>query len=231
MSMNRDDRMYVLGVREKQLEPDLIRLDFRTTRGSFQALYQPAVNPSKAVVFISGEEGGFEGPGLLYANLGKTLQDNNIASLRLNCRIPGNVAQCGVDTFLALQFLDEEYIKNIALVGWSLGGAVALNVAPFAKNVRAIAALSTQPVSDDCIRRLATKPLLLLHGELDKKNSLQVPRYIASQAVSPHRMIVYANADHNFEGVQDKLCVDLSKWLMRWLKRRSDGKNHIPQVA
>lgn len=231
MSMERDDRLYVLGVREKELEPGLIRLDFKTTRGSFQALYQPAENPSKAVVFISGEDGGFEGPGTLYSNLGKTLQGNNIASLRLNCRIPGNVAQCGVDTFLALQYLDDEFIKDIALVGWSVGGAVALNVAPFAKNVRAIAALSTQPVSDDCIRRLATKPLLLLHGDHDRKNSIQIPRYIASQAISPHRMIVYANADHNFEGVQEKLCVDLSKWLMRWLRRRSTSKTHVPPGA
>lgn len=209
-----DDKMYVIGVRETLLEPRLARLRFNTTRGSFEASYRTAPGLSKGVVLVAGVEGGLDGLGSLYPELARDLLARGIASIRLVAREPHDCRQCALDTLVALQYLDDEGIKDIAMVGWSSGGAVALSVGSCAKNVSAIAAVSPQAVSGGCIRRLKSKSVLLLHGGADPICPVKISHAIHDGALGPRRMIVYANAGHSLEEVGPQLFSDLRDWLI-----------------
>ena len=129
-----------------------------------------------------------------------------------------------MDTLVAIQYLDDEGIKDIALVGWSFGGAVALSVGSCAKNVSAIAAISTQAVSSGCIRRLGSRSVLLLHGGADSVCSVKIPRAIYDGVTGPRGMIVYAEAGHGLHEVRRELRCDLRDWLIGALSPLQDLK-------
>jgi dienelactone hydrolase len=216
--------MYVIGVTETPVEPRLARLRFNTTCGAFEAYYHSLPALSKAVILLGGAQGGFNGPGSLYPELARDLLEHGIATLRLGCRAPHEYRQCGIDTLVALQYLDDEGIKDIALVGWSFGGAVALSVGSCARNVSAIAAISTQAVSSGCIRRLGSRSVLLLHGGADSICSVKIPRAIHDGVTGPRGMIVYAEAGHSLKEVRRQLHCDLRDWLIGALCAQQDVK-------
>jgi len=228
MFRGRDDKMYVISVRETSVEPRLARLCFNTTRGSFEAFYHSAPMLSKGVVLIGGVEGNPDGPDSLYPELARDLLACGVVSIRLVYGEPHDCRQCGLDTLVALQYLDDEGIKEIAMVGWSSGGAVALSVGSLAKNVGAIAAMGTQAISNGCIRRLRSKSVLLLHGGSDTVCPVRIARAIHDGLLGPRRMIVYADAGHFLEEVRPRLLDDLRDWLMGVLGVELDSRCVAP---
>lgn len=217
MSSCREDQLYVIGINEKRIKPRFMRLDFRTTRGDFRAFYHTSPGLQHGVVFIGGSQAEVDGPASIYPDLARDLLSDGIASLMVSCRVPHDCAQCSIDTLLALQYMDDEALRDVALVGWSFSGAVALIAGSFARNVRGVAAISTFDVSQQCLRRLSSKPILLLHGESDRESSVNVPRWIYDQAAGPRSLIVYADAGHNLVEVKNQVNADLYRWIMQTL--------------
>ncbi|MHB9036037.1 MAG: alpha/beta hydrolase family protein [Armatimonadota bacterium] len=217
MATCRDTGIYVIGVREMPIAKDLTRLDFHTTRGDFQALFHARPALHKGVIMLGGYEGGFDGPGSVYSDLSEMLLDVGVASLRMDYRIPGDCVQCGVDTLLALQYLDDDAFHDVVLLGWSFGGAVAIAAGSLATTIRGVAAISTVEISDCCARRLRSKPLLLIHGESDLTAPVAWPRRVHSRAEGPHDLILYSGVGHDMQEVSDRLVRDLADWILRTL--------------
>lgn len=204
----------MIGIEEQRLDPDVTSLRFNTTRGAFQALFQAQPGIHKGVIMLGGYSGGFDGPANAFADLSRKLIDSGIASLRIDYRRAGDCVECGIDTLLALQYLDDDAIRDVILVGWSFGGAIAMGVGSLAKSIRGVAAVSTIEISDCCTRRLRSKPLLLIHGEADMTSPVAWPRRVYSLAEGPRDLILYSDVGHDMQNVQDRLISDLHNWIL-----------------
>lgn len=214
MRTNWDDGIYVIGVEEKPLEEDIKNLRFHTTRGDFEALLHTHSGSHKGVVMLGGYSGGFDGPGSIFSDLSQKLLDSGITSMRLNFRHPGDCVQCGIDTLLALQYLDDDAVHDVILLGWSFGGAVAITTGSLGKGIRGVAAISTIEVADCCAKRLRSKPLLLIHGESDLTSPIAWPKRVYSLAEGPRDLIVYSGIGHDMQSVGSRLVKDLSNWIL-----------------
>ncbi|MEN6355641.1 MAG: hypothetical protein ABFD83_01005 [Armatimonadota bacterium] len=214
-----DDGIYVIGVEERSLEEHLKSLTFHTTRGDFEALLHTCATSRKGVIMLGGYSGGFDGPGSVFADLSQKLFDSGITSLRLDYRHPGDCVQCGIDTLLALQYLDDDAIHNVVLLGWSFGGAVAITAGSLARGIRGVAAISTIEVADCCAKRLRSKPLLLIHGESDLTSPVAWPKRIYSLAEGPRDLIIYSGVGHDMQAVGGRLVKDLANWILHTLSQ------------
>ena len=223
MSVCREDQLYLIGVNQTCVRPNLRRLTFRTTRGDFNALAHFKKGVRQGAIELGDRPTGLDGPGSIFPQLANELLDHGIGSLRLAYRSPGDCAQSAIDVLLALQYLDDEGIRDVVLVGWSFGGAVALWAGSLGKTVRGIAAISTTDVADCCLRLLGSRPLLLLHGDSDTISPVDVSRRVYFKSGEPHRLIVYPGAGHGFDEVRDQLRSDLRSWVINVL--------HSPPVA
>jgi alpha/beta superfamily hydrolase len=212
-----DDGIYVIGVEEKYLEKNLKSLIFHTTRGDFEAILHTHAGSHKGVIMLGGYSGGFDGPGSVFSDLSHKLSDCGIMSLRLDYRHPGDCAQCGIDALLALQYLDDDAVHDVVLIGWSFGGAVAITAGSLAKSIRGIAAVSTIEVADCCAKRLRSKPLLLIHGESDLTSPIVWPKRVYSLAKCPRDLIIYADVGHDMQKACGRLVKDLSSWIVHTL--------------
>lgn len=215
MATCRDDAIYVIGVEEQSLEPNLKSLRFNTTRGAFNALFTAKPGIHKGVIMLGGYSGGFDGPGQAYADLSDRLVHSQIASLRIDYRHAGDCVECGIDTLLALQYLDDDAIRDVIIIGWSFGAAIAMGVGSIAKTILGVAAVSTIEVADCCTRRLHSKPLLLIHGESDMTSPVAWPQRIYSLLDGPHDLILYPEVGHDMQNVRDRLTDDLHNWILR----------------
>jgi hypothetical protein len=215
-----DDGIYVIGIEERHLEENLKSLMFHTTRGDFEALLHARAGSRKGVIMLGGYGGGFDGPGSVFADLSHKLFDSGITSLRLDYRHPGDCVQCGIDTLLALQYLDDDAIHDVILIGWSFGGAVAITAGSLARGIQGVAAVSTIEVADCCAKRLHSKPLLLIHGESDLTSPVAWPKKVCSLAEGPRDLIVYSGVGHDMQAVGSRLVKDLSDWILHILSHR-----------
>lgn len=214
MSSSYETQLYVIGIKEQRLGPDSLRLTFHTNRGDFGALARIKSDCRRGVVMLSGADGGFDGPGSIYPELAEEFMSRGIASLRLDYRAPGDCAQCGIDAVLALQYLDDEAVDDVVVIGWSFGAAVAIAAGSVAKTVRGVAAVSAVDVPGCGPKWLRSKPILLIHGDADSVAPLEVPRRIFLEAGTVRQLIVYPGAGHELVEARDRLRDDLLKWAL-----------------
>jgi len=92
------------------------------------------------------------------------LGGQNIGSMRLDYRFPGDCAQCAIDALLACQYLDDEGISDVLLVGWSFGAAVALAAGSVGSTIRGVAAIHPVKLPDCCVHWMGRKRLLVMDG-------------------------------------------------------------------
>jgi len=166
LTSRRNDKLYLIGVREQAMADNCARVTFFTTRGDLNAYARVSRGMRRAVILLGGDgcEHGFDPDIDLLA---VRLAELGIGTIRLDYRLPGDCAQCAIDSLLACQYLDDEGIADVALVGWSFGAAVAIAAGSICRTVRGVAAVCPSDVSARSTRRLGRKPLLLMCGEQD----------------------------------------------------------------
>ena len=210
----REDQLYLVGVNESSAGPGLRNVTFRTTRGDFNALARLRGGIQSGVIVLGDPEIGADGPCSIFSELADELIEQGIGTLHLNYRSPGNYVQCTIDALLALQYLDDEGVNDVVLVGWSFGASVALAAGSLGRTVKGIAAISPRNVFDTFLRWLRSRPLLILHGDADRVSPVEVSRDVYFKTREPRKLIIYPGAGHNCEEVRDQLRKDLSSWIM-----------------
>ena len=212
---SRDDNLYVIGVSEDNAGPNITRIVFHTTRGDIIALARFRHGIHRGVILLGGVSADTDKSDCMFTDIADCLLRRKINSLQLYYRNPGDCIQCSIDTLLACQYFDDEGVSDIALVGWSFGGAIAISVGSVARNVRAVAAGSVMDVDDCCVRRLKNKPLLLIHGDADAISPIEIPNRIYMMSGGSRRLLVYNGVGHGMEQARDRLNNDLIKWISR----------------
>ncbi|OAG45130.1 hypothetical protein AYO21_00478 [Fonsecaea monophora] len=123
-------------------------------------------------ILLSGAGGGVVGPSSMYISVGDKLASlrQGMPVLRLDYRYPAHDTPCVEDVTAAMDHLEEQYsIRRFVLVGWSFGGAPVFTLGGRERErVIGCATVASQTAGTDGIRKLAPRPLLLLHGTGDR---------------------------------------------------------------
>lgn len=165
LTNHRNDQLYLIGVREQAISDGRSQVTFFTTRSDLVAYTRICRGMRQAVIMLGGDdENGLDSE---FNSAARELENLGIGSVQLDYRCPGDYAQCAIDALLACQYLDDEGISDVVLVGWSFGAEVALAAGSVARIVRGVAAISPWDVSELSSRRMCGKQLLLMREDAE----------------------------------------------------------------
>jgi hypothetical protein len=196
-------------------------LRLQTERGDVPGLYHAGRPGAGAIICVGGFDGGFDGPAeAIFATLAEDLLEDGIGTLRLSYRVlgsPGNVEEAVYDVLAAVSFLTAEETGRIGLVGHSFGGAVVISAAALSPDVTAVVTMSTQTAGTALTPRVAPRPLLLIHGEEDRRLPPDCSRYVYRMAGEPKELVILPGARHSLRQSREELRQLLRRWLVEKL--------------
>ncbi|MYD52734.1 MAG: alpha/beta hydrolase [Chloroflexi bacterium] len=193
--------------------------------GSIDAMWHPPLltAPRGAVLCVGGFDGGFDGPAEgIYGDLANALPALGISVLRLDFRVktsPGPIDDGTLDVLAGIDWLVEQGIARVALIGHSYGGAIVVRAAFRSEAVAGTCALSTQTmgIEPDEVRSLAPRPLLLIHGGADWRLPPRLSEWVYSLAGEGRELHILDGATHSLRQRRDDLWVLLLDWIDRVL--------------
>ena len=188
-----------------------------TAAGSVEARLH-ACPGDAAILWVFGAGGGLGGPaGGVYDRLAEQLRPQGVASLELDYRRPGRLADCVQDALAGIEHLKARGKARIALVGHSFGGAVVIGAAAASPAVVAVAALSSQTAGTGPVAQVSPRPILFVHGEADEVLPAACSLDLHARAGEPKALILYPGCRHGLDECRDALDRDLTAWLRRVL--------------
>jgi pimeloyl-ACP methyl ester carboxylesterase len=190
------------------------RVMLSTTRGKIRMVLHTREKAERGVLCLGGAAGGLDGPAALYPRLGLGLPAKGMTVLRLTYRIPGEMAECILDTMAGLSFLKGIGHNRVALIGHSFGGGVAIATATLNPLAAAVVAISSQLHGAENVAQMAPRPLLLIHGTADTILPDQSSRLIFERAGEPKTLKLFAGADHRLTQVGDEVFNLVEPWLL-----------------
>ena len=179
------------------------------------------VNQHGAVICVGGFDGGFDGPAeAIYRDLADELPRRGIGVLRLDFRVktsPGPIADGTADVLAGIDWLVEQKVERIALIGHSYGGAIVVRAAARSLSVVATCALSTQTMGIEPaeVRSLAPRPLLLIHGAADWRLPPRLSEWVYEIAGEGRELHILDSATHSLRQRR----ADLWSLLLDWIER------------
>ena len=186
-----------------------------------QGMAPQGMAPRGALLCVGGFDGGFDGPAEdIYADLGDALPPLGIGVLRLDFRVktsPGPIDDGTVDVLAGIDWLIDQGVGRVALIGHSYGGAIVIRAAARSSDVVATCALSTQTAGIDPIEvsSLAPRPLLLIHGAADWRLPPSLSQWVYSIAGDGRELHILEEATHSLRQRRD----DLWRLLVEWTDR------------
>ena len=202
-----------------------VAVTLKTSRGVNAGRYHPASpaapRTNAGVIWLSGSGGGVDGPARgLFAEASERLQQQGIASLRLDYRKPADLPESVLDALCGVAFFAQEGISRVAVVGQSFGSAVAICTGASSPRVRTVASLSSQTSgSVQMAPYLAPRSLLIVHGMRDKILSPSNAREIYAAAREPKEVRFFPDAGHNLLIARAGVLELLLQWIPRELRR------------
>ncbi len=223
-----------------QLQDQLVvgePLQLTAGQQNFFALYTPAVGKLQrgSVILLHGLGAHPDWPDVI-SPLRQNLPETGWSTLSIQLPIRPNEAgfadypplfpEANVRISAAIRYLQKQGVRNIALVGHSLGAAMGAyflaQKAPGSEAVRAFVGIGmslapgTVAHTPDTLAKIAL-PVLDLYGTQDLRGVLgSIRARAASQAANPgYRQLAIAGADHFFRGLDATLVKRVSSWLSR----------------
>ncbi len=200
-------------------------LHIPSKRGPIAVRWQPPLGDAVrgAVLCVGGFDGGFDGPAEgIYADLGDELPQRGIGVLRLDFRVktsPGPIDEGTFDLLAGIDWLIDQKVGQVALLGHSYGGAIVIRAAARSSDVVATCALSTQTAGIEPaeVRSLAPRPLLLIHGAADWRLPPRLSQWVYSVAAEGRELHILEQATHSLRQRRDDLWMLLIDWIDRVL--------------
>ncbi len=213
--------MKIIGTHSEKQNQNQEHVVIDTDEGNIECIFHD-LKSGRGVIWLCGALGGFDGPSFgIFKTLSEQLVSDGISSLRLHYRYPGQFDECVQDVLVGIKFLNGTGIDDIALVGHSFGGAVAIQAGTLSKLVKTVIGLASQTAGARNVARLAPRPLLLIHGERDRNLSPECSEYIYEWAKKPKELKILKNNGHFLREAHNDLLVWIRDWLIDKLVKRS----------
>lgn len=182
--------------------------------------YDAVPGATKGVIWLSGADGGLDGPfDGFYARLATRLTKASIASVRLDYRAPTAQYLSVREVMLALSFLTQEGICDVALVGHSFGGAVAIEAGAHSPQVRTVVTLASQGLGTDDVPLIAPRPLLVVYPSVDDVVPGWASEDIYARAGEPKQLVPLRSTDHYLTDVAG----EVEQIVVHWLRTHLDA--------
>ena len=176
----------VMASQQATLSPTLRQVELYTTRGLLSLLWHEpqGVARNVAVLMVGGAMGGTLGPGeSLFHELGESLSNEGIPSIRMSYRKPNDLDRCCVDAAAGVQLLVGSGADSVVLMGHSFGGAVAIRVGVgLSEMVGGVVTFATQSAGCEVAGGLQGKPLLMFHGDSDSILPVEASEVVRAMA-------------------------------------------------
>jgi hypothetical protein len=209
--------MKITSIQTQKLEERQEKVILRTSQGNVVCILHDA-SSDRAVIWLCGALGGFDGPSFgIFRILSEKMVKDDISSLRLHYRFPGEFEECVDDVLTGVDYLKQRGIKRVALVGHSFGGAVAIEAGTQSEDVVAVVGLSSQTYGAHGVVRLSPRPLLLIHGSRDRNLSADCSRLIYKWAKEPKELYILEGNGHFLREAHQQLIKQLREWLIEKL--------------
>lgn len=176
--------------------PQMVEVEIHTPQGVIRGLLRKAEGARGATLMVGGAEGGLDGPSGIYEPLAERLQKAGITALRLDYRLPNDLAECVYDVLAGIEAVRQQGVERVALLGWSFGGAVAINAGVASDMVVGVAAVACQTFGAEAVVDLSPKSLLLMHGTGDQMAPDICSRELYARASEPKELALYPGDDH-----------------------------------
>lgn len=195
-------------------EPIYRQVRLYLENGSIAARYYEAPGATSAVVWLGSTGGGLDSPAHdLYDRLAEELLQKQVSSIRFRYRQANDLETSIEDALVALEFLEQRGTKTAMTVGFSFGGAVAIQAGARSLLPRAVIGLASQSAGTDGANRISPRPLLLVHGAEDTVLPPECSALIYERALEPKELIILPGADHCFDNVAPELKTLLVGWI------------------
>ncbi|MCU0569881.1 MAG: dienelactone hydrolase family protein [Oculatellaceae cyanobacterium Prado106] len=201
-------------------------VQLQTSRGRVQGRYYPVEGARLGAIWVGGAGGDWDAPARgLYAKLCHELASDRpletswgIASLWIRYRYPSQLEESVLDVLAGLTYLESRGVEAIALIGHSFGGAVVIQAAANALNVRTVVTLATQTFGTLPVFDLSPHcSILLLHGTEDTILPSDCSKTVYQVAQEPKRLVLYPGANHNLDEVAPDVHLEVRSWLFEQL--------------
>lgn len=210
------EMLNVLASQQATLSPTLRQVELFTMQGLLSLLWHEPVGQARnvAVLMMGGAMGGTLGPGeSLYHELGESLSNEGIPSIRMSYRKPNDLDRCCVDAAAAVQLLVGSGADSVVLMGHSFGGAVAVRVGVgLSEMVGGVVTFATQSAGCEVAGGLQGKPLLMFHGDSDSILPVEASEVVRAMA-GTGELHVMAGDDHLLAHSHNEMMTILSPWL------------------
>jgi alpha/beta superfamily hydrolase len=208
----------VLRIREVELSPptgDYMPLDVSTSRGNLLGRYFQSLGATSGVICVGGVGGGWDSPAKdLYCEIGRHLRSTSRDCLWLNYRTAGLLADCTLDVLAGIAFLKSHGIEKCGLIGWSFGGAVAIQAAVYAPETKTVITIATQSYGADLVAEFRPDcSLLLIHGKADPILPSSCSENVYALAPSSCRLEIIPGAGHSLNEKAEFVQQMIKSWL------------------
>ncbi|HVB97178.1 MAG TPA: dienelactone hydrolase family protein [Chloroflexota bacterium] len=174
--------------------------------GSLVCRYYEANSAASAVVWLGGVGGGFDSPAHdIFDRMAAELISKQVSSLRIRYRLATDLTSSVEDALVGLEFLESRGVRAAITVGYSLGGAVAIQSAAALPLAAGVIGLASQSYGTSGAELISPRPLLLVHGADDRVMPPECSRLIFERAREPKQLIVVPGAGHSFDDVESEL--------------------------
>ncbi len=191
----------------------------RTDRGELHCRYYGVKWATRGVAMVGGIGGDFDSPAKgLYPKLAGDLLRHGIGSIRVEYRHPADLAESTLDTIIGISFMRGEGIGRTAVIGHSLGGAVAAQAAANDPTVKTLVTLSAQSFGISPLSRLKDVSTLLIHGEADSILPPACSSRAYDEAAGPKELLIYQGAGHVLDEAAEEVYCAVKDWILTKLR-------------
>jgi alpha/beta superfamily hydrolase len=215
-------RVYGAEVRKTQHTYQVVTI--QTSRGNIMARHFTAPNASSGILMLTGAHGGWSSPAKrLFPRLGRIMAEKGFHALQLAYREPNILQECVLDALAGAAYLQNCGVSRLAVIGYSFGGAVAIQTAAISPIAYTVITLATQSYGTAPIKLLSpTCSVLLIHGTQDEVVPLSCSEYVYEQAHEPKQLVRCEGADHSLDFVAGTLYRVITDWLQNKYAQAAD---------
>ena len=227
--------MEIYQVRGKSIANNVHEVMLLTNRGVAQGMLSVSPGNTGVVLWVPGGGLNFNGPARgVYAELACDLQAAGISSLRMGYRDQESFNECVLDTLAWLSFLRGTGAESVILGGNGLGSSVATCVASIDPLVKGLIAISSREIEDGpdqqkYITKISPKPLLIVHGEKDTRNPVDLAQQLYKNAGDPKELVLYPEAGALLAENASDLHEKLGSWISDQLGKSSEYASSISE--